>query len=334
MKTVRLLLLLLLPVLCLSACQRQSQNQDPYIAKTSYHFNTVITIQIYDSSDESIIDRCFDLCEKYENLFSRTLESSELYRLNHGEITEVSQETADLIQAGLYYSKLSGGAFDITIAPVSSLWDFSSGNTNPSLPEPEALAEALKKVDYTGVSVEGRKVVFREEGMAIDLGAVAKGYIADRLKDFLLSEGVNSAIINLGGNVLCVGEKPSGQPFHIAVQKPFGEQGENAAYLEITDQSVVSSGVYERYITIDGARYHHLLDPSTGYPYENGLTSVTIISPLSVDGDGLATSCFCLGLEDGMELVETIPDCYGIFITEDGKLHLSDGLEEAIPISY
>ena len=332
MKLIKYLILILLPVLSLSACQRQTD--DSFISKTSYHLNTVVTIQIYDSEDESLIDHCFELCEQYENLFSRTLESSEIYRLNHGEITEVSQETADLIQAGLAYGEQSGGAFDITIAPVTSLWDFSSGNTNPALPDPKALAEAVEKVDYTKVSVSGRQVTFQEEGMAIDLGAIAKGYIADRLKDYLLSEGVNSAIINLGGNILCIGNKPSGEPFNIAVQKPFSDQGEAALYLEIDDLSVVSSGTYERYITVDGKQYHHLLDSSTGYPCENGLTSVTIISPQSVDGDGLSTSCFCLGLEDGMKLIESMPDCYGIFITSDGEIHLSEGLEDHITVSY
>ena len=175
---------------------------------------------------------------------------------------------------------------------------------------------------------DGNIVTFADDDTAIDLGAIAKGYIADRIKDYLTEQGVKSAIINLGGNVVCVGEKTDGKPFKIGLQKPFADRTETVAALDINDLSVVSSGVYERHFIQDGVNYHHILDPHTGYPYENGLTQVTIISKLSVDGDGLSTSCFALGLENGMKLADSLDGVYAVFITEDGELHYSEGAQE------
>ena len=156
---------------------------------------------------------------------------------------------------------------------------------------------------------------------------MAKGYIADKMKDYLLEQGVESAIINLGGNVLCVGGYGE-EPFRIGIQRPYADRSETVGVLEIRDLSAVSSGVYERHFEKDGVNYHHILDPKTGYPYENGLTAVTIVSEKSVDGDGLSTTCFSLGLERGMELVNSLEHVWAMFITDDGELHYSDGMEQ------
>ena len=221
------------------------------------------------------------------------------------------------------YSELSGGAFDITIEPVSSLWDFTSGEK--IVPDAETIAEKQACVGYEDVELKGNKLRFKKEGMGIELGAVAKGYIADKVKEYLVSEGVKSAVIDLGGNVLCVGEKPDGKPFKIGIQKPFADRSETVSAVEIAGTSVVSSGIYERYFEKDGKLYHHILDPATGYPYENGLVSVTVLSEESADGDGLSTACFALGLEKGLELIEQTPDTEAMFITEDGEMHFSKG---------
>ena len=314
-----------------SGCNRKKEDEN-FITRTTYMLNTIITINIYDSTDESLLDGCLDICKKYEELFSRTIETSEIARLNRGEITEVSEDTTELIEKGLFYGELTGGALDISIEPVSSLWDFSSESEHPVLPDSAQLEAALEKVDYQKVQIQDCNVFLAEDGMGIELGAIAKGYIADKIKAYLTEQGVGSATINLGGNMLCVGTKPSGAPFRIGIQKPFADHSQVVGIVDIDDLSVVSSGIYERYITVDGKQYHHILNPSTGYPYDNNLVSVTIISPKSMDGDALSTSCFCLGLEDGMKLVESQPDCYGIFITSDGELHYSQGLEERFKI--
>ena len=313
----------------------QRQQADP-ISATAFKLNTVVTVTVYDSQDQEILDGALALCDEYERIFSRTLPESELYRLNEGQLQEdggnysLSDPLAELTAAGLYYGELSDGAFDISIAPVSSLWDFTSGEG--SVPDSGAIAAALELVNYRDVTLEGNALHFAKEGMQLDLGAVAKGYIADRIKDYLLEQGVESAIIDLGGNILCVGSRPGGDPFRIGLQRPFASHSETVATVEITDKSVVSSGIYERYFEEDGVLYHHILNPETGYPYDNGLVSVTIISDESVDGDGLSTSCFALGLEKGMELINSLPDVQAVFITEDGELHFSEGFEEELTV--
>jgi thiamine biosynthesis lipoprotein len=164
--------------------------------------------------------------------------------------------------------------------------------------------------------------------MQIDLGGIAKGYIADRLKEYLVGEGVTGGIIDLGGNILCIGGKTEQEDFKIGIRQPFADRNETIASVSIRDKSVVSSGVYERYIqTEDGKIYHHILDPRTGYSYENGLLGVTIISDKSVDGDGLSTTVFALGLEDGMKLVESLDGVEAAFVTEDEKVTYSKDFE-------
>ena len=180
---------------------------------------------------------------------------------------------------------------------------------------------------YEKLEVEGNKILFSDDGTTIDLGAIAKGFIADRMKEYLLDQGVKSAIINLGGNVLCVGANGK-NPFRIGIQRPYASHNETVGVVEVEDMSVVSSGVYERHFEKDGINYHHILNPETGYPYENGLTAVTILSRQSVDGDGLSTTCFSLGLEKGMELIDSLDNAWAVFITDDGELHYSEGMEQ------
>ncbi len=299
------------------------------LSRSAFLLNTFVTVTLYDGQAQDVLDGSLDLCRQYEELLSTTIETSDISRINHraaGEDTvEVSARTAELIQMGLDYGERTKGAFDITIEPLSSLWDFSGGKE--IVPEPEAIAEAVERVDYRNVQVEGNHVLLSSPDTAIDLGAIAKGYIADQMKEYLLENGVTSATINLGGNVLCVGSRPDGTPFKIGLQMPFADRNETIAALTIEDCSVVTSGVYERHFEVNGVNYHHLLNPADGYPYENGLLAVTIVSPQSVDGDALSTSCFSLGLEKGMELAESMDGVYGYFITEDYEIHYTSGAE-------
>lgn len=314
---------------------RQQKQSEP-ISMTGFKLNTVVKVTIYDSKDETLLSEVMALCDEYEKIFSRTRPDSELYKLNEGTLPQedgyyiLSEECAALIEKGLYYSKLSGGAFDITIEPVSSLWDFTS--SEKKVPNEQDISEKVKLVGYENVELKGNKIRFKKEGMGIELGAIAKGYIADKMKKFLLSKGVESAIIDLGGNVLCIGERTDGEPFRVGIQKPFAERNETLGTTEVRDRSIVSSGIYERYFEKNGQFYHHILNPQEGYPIDNGLVSVTIISDRSVDGDVLSTTCFSLGLEKGMELISGMQDVHAVFITEDGEPHFSEGFEEEICI--
>ncbi len=313
-------------VLLLMGCERRVEP----LSKSGFMLNTFVTVTLYDEDDPKILSDCLDLCRSYENIFSKTIEGSEVYKLNHrpaGENTvTLSPDVVALISKGLYYSQISDGAFDITVEPLSSLWDFTA--PDPVVPPDAKIQEARKKIDYRNLKLEGNTLTFLSPDTSLDFGAIAKGYIADRMKDFLIEQGVKSAVINLGGNVLCVGKKPDGTPFKIGLQKPYADRNETIEIMNINDMSVVSSGVYERHFVKDGVNYHHILNPGDGYPYENGLVSVTILSELSTDGDALSTTCFSLGLNKGMELLDSTDGVYGVFITEDGEVYYSQGARE------
>ena len=323
------------------------------ISISSIKLNTAIQITIYDSQDKSLLDDCLALCDRYELIFSRTNENSELYKLNHRKDTSdkdpnadeqtipypisgtadtwhISEDLASLLSQGLSITRESDGAFDIAIAPLTSLWDFTA--EDPKVPDDAAIQKALPLCSSDGVTIDGQDITLPSDDIQFDVGAIAKGYIADRMKDLLVKKGVKSAIINLGGNVLCIGSKPDGTPFKIGIQKPFADRNETEAVMDITGKSVVSSGIYERCFKQNGKLYHHILNPKTGYPYDNGLISVTIISDQSVDGDALSTTCFALGLEDGLKFAEK-KGVQAVFITEDYELHYTDGFQDEINVT-
>ena len=301
------------------------------ISRTGFYFDTVINITIYDKSDETLLDSCMKMCSHYDNLLSTTKENSDIWNINHagGKPVKVDPETILLLQKALFYADLTNGRFDPTIGGVSSLWNFS-GNTPGPVPDKKKIAEALEHVSYKNILLDSSAgtVTLSDPLTRLDLGAIAKGYIADQLKKYLKKEGVASAIINLGGNVLLVGNKPDGSDFTVGIQKPFADNSTYIAAVSASDCSLVSSGSYERYFEQDGKMYFHILDSATGYPVETDLVGVTILSDESVDGDGLSTTCFILGLDKGMKLIESIPGTEAAFITKDEHLHYSSGFPQ------
>lgn len=312
----------------LTACQKPAVNLTTPESVNGFKLNTFVQIDSYSGIPKKTLNEALNLCDYYENIFSRTKEDSELSRVNSNQTTDISKELYELISAGLEYAALSNGAFDITIGSVSKLWDFTA--ESPKVPDSGQIAEALTHVDYTSVSVsdngDGTYSISKPDDVILDLGAVAKGYIADKIKDFLEENGVKHAIINLGGNVLCIGKKTNTDNFGIGVRKPFAANNEVLVALSIDDSSVVSSGNYERYFYADdGTFYHHILNPATGYSYDNDLSDVTILSKDSLTGDCLSTTCFCLGLEDGMKLIESLDGIEAVFVTNEGEIHYSSG---------
>ena len=349
---------LVCPMLLFTGCENitdadTSITGNEPISISSIKLNTAVQITIYDSQDKALLDDCLALCDKYELVFSRTNEKSELYKLNHRKDTSdkdpnadgqttpypvsgtadtwhISEDLASLLSQGLSITRESDGAFDIAIAPLTSLWDFTA--EDPKVPDDAAIQKALPLCSSDGVTIDGQDITLPSDDIQFDVGAIAKGYIADRMKDLLVKKGVKSAIINLGGNALCIGSKPDGTPFKVGIQKPFADRNETEAVMDITGKSVVSSGIYERCFKQGGKLYHHILNPQTGYPYDNGLISVTIISDQSVDGDALSTTCFALGLEDGLKFAEK-KGVQAVFITEDYELHYTDGFQDEINVT-
>ena len=304
-----------------SGCTTPPESES--LTMSGMYFDTIVQIEAWGATDD-IMEHCKELCEYYEGLFSATIDTSEVSEINQaeGKPVTVSPETAELISKGVEYGRLSNGRFDVTIAPASSLWNFTD-NTENTIPDPEKLDEAVSHIDYSCIQIEGNTVTLTDPEARIDLGGIAKGYIADRLKEYLISEGIEHALIDLGGNMLTLGGRYDGTAFRIGIQRPFAETGTVMAAVSVRDKSVVSSGDYERYFEKDGVVYHHILDPDTGYPVQNDLDQVTIISDESVDGDALSTTCFTLGLEEGMKLIRSLDGVEAVFVTKDGELHTS-----------
>lgn len=304
-KNVTLPMMLILLLLC--GCNSgETEN-----IETRFLLDTVCTVTA-DCGDD-IINGAFSLCEDLERTLSRTVKDSDVYRLNNTEgFVSVSADTFKTVERALYYSDLSGGKFDITIAPVSALWDFK----NQVVPSRDEIAEALKNVDYHSVEIKDGEIALG--GKQIDLGGIAKGYIADKATEYLKQKGVKKALINFGGNICMIGQ------YNIGIKKPFDNSV--VAAVTVKDKCVVTSGIYERFIEKDGRIYHHILDTKTGYGVENELAAVTVIGNTALDCDALSTVCMLSGTKEGLEIINTTAQTEAVFIDREGNLTLSSGL--------
>ena len=312
-------------LLC-GGCSAEKELQK--LSEVGFYLDTVITLTAY-TEDEQILKDAMEECGRYEQMLSRTIEGSDVWRINHadGEPVEVSEDTAAILRCAAEISRKSAGAFDITIAPASMMWDFTSGKAE--LPDAEALAAAAELVDYSKVQVEGNTVTL-PKGMMIDLGGIAKGYIADRIKEYMKERGIEHAILSFGGNIVAIGKKPDGTDWKVGIQDIDKPTGEYMLVAANKGGSTVTSGIYERGFEIDGVRYHHLLNPKTGWPEQNELASVTILSDSSMEGDALATAAFILGREKGLELIESFPGAEAVFIDRNRQVTYSSGAQEYI----
>lgn len=335
-KFKRSVLILLTAVTFITQAGCAAKEQEP-VVRQSFYFDTVCSIAVYDMegmSEESAakaIDRAFELCSRYESLLSRTREGTDIYRINEagGEPVECDPETVEVIRKGLYYSELSGGLFDITIGKVTDLWDFHA--EEPQVPDAAALEKAVSTVGWEKVVIDGNKVSLTDPATHIDLGGIAKGFIADRVSEALTDSGVTSAIISLGGNVVCIGdktEKGASKPFRVGIEKPYSDRSEIVGVVEAADETVVTSGVYERYFESDGVMYHHILNASTGYPAESDIVGVTLkaVKGRSADCDALATIFLILGEEEAMQLARETDGVEAYFILTDGRTESTDGM--------
>ncbi len=294
---ISLISLLVCSAVCLCAGCTASASETT-AEGSGYYFDTTISLKITAKNADELLQGCMEICEDLENTLSAQLETSELYAVNHrsDNTVEISDDLASCIETALKWSAASEGVYDLTIYPVSSLWDFHA--ENPTVPDADEIAEALEKVDYTNVTLEGNILSFGSTETQIDLGGIAKGYISQKLKAYLSENGCESALINLGGNVSTLGDKEDGSSWVVGIQKPFSERGEILLTINSSDNCVISSGIYERYFEQDGVFYHHIIDPATGYPAETDLNQVTVIGNEDADCDALSTLCLLLGEEN------------------------------------
>ena len=306
------------------------------LSKTEYFMGTVVTVTLYDNQDEKIIDKAFNKVKEIEQLVSINTTNTELDSVNENagiSPIKVSDDTFKIVQKGLEYSKLTNGYFDITIGPIVKLW--SIGLPEAKVPTQTEIDESLKYIGYDDLELnESEQTIFlKKKGMLIDLGGIAKGYTADEISSVLKEEGVTRAIIDLGGNIYALGEKSENIPWKIGVQNPSETRGEIVGSLTLENKSIVTSGIYERYIEENGKKYHHILSSFNGYPYDNEIAGVTIISNTSMDGDALSTSVFAMGVDKGLEFINNQDNVDAIFITKDNKIYLSEGAQEIFKLT-
>lgn len=318
----------------LVGCKKQVASEP--IKRTEIFMGTAIEVSLYDDGSEEILDKVFDRIVEIEDLVSINKSGTEIDELNENagiKSVKLSETSYDIIETGVQYSKLSDGKYDITIGPLVKLW--SIGLPEEKVPNKEEIDETIKKIDYSKVKMnpQTKEVFLSEEGMMIDLGSIAKGYATDEIVKILKEEGVQQAIVNLGGNIYAMGMKNGDTQWKIGIQNPFAERGQIVGSLDVHDKSVVTSGIYERFIEKDGVKYHHILNPKTGYPYETEIVGVSIIADKSIDADSLSTLIFTEGLEDGIKLVEKLDDVDAIFITDEKKVYVTGGIRENFKIT-
>ena len=329
------LLTFLLAALITTASAASPERETPV---TDVHFalGTVCVITLYETVKGFEFEQAFDVIDEIDGRMSVYHGSSEVNAINASAgsaAVRVSDDTFHVISEGLRYGSVSEGRFDITIQPLVELWGI--GTEWQKIPTDVEIDAARSLVDYRAVEIDeaARTVRLEHPGMALDLGAIAKGYAADAVRDYLIERGFSRGILNFGGNVLAFGSKPGGAPWKIGIQDPRQPRGEYLGIIEAGQGAVVSSGVYERYFEADGRRYHHILDTSTGFPVENDLSSVTVVSGDAIIADAYSTIAFAMGSRDGLDLIESVQGIEAVFVTREGMVYTTPGLSESFVLT-
>jgi thiamine biosynthesis lipoprotein len=298
-----------------------------------FAMDTIMELQI--SGHEDALPGAEEIIRSLEKELSVTDKESAIYRLNATGDAEFSEKAADMIKRALRLCNRTEGALDISIYPVLKAWGFTTGNYR--IPEEEEINKLLENVGYESIEVSESKdgaLVRIPEGMDIDLGSVTKGYAGSAVADYFMEDGVTSAIINLGGNVQCIGKKPDGSRWKVAVKSPFQDSSTGMfAVIEAEDEAIITSGGYERYFEENGEIYWHILDPKDGHPARNGLASVTVIGKDGLLCDALSTALFVMGLDGALEFWRASDDFEAVFITEEGEAYVTEGIADSFTLS-
>jgi len=327
-------------IIFLSGCTELGRRGgDEPDTKTEFVLGTVVTVQIYDHASEALFDKIFDRLREIEEKMTINQENSEVLEVNKNagiDFVHVSEDTFHVIQRGKIFSELSRGRFDISIGPLVKLWNI--GTEEARVPSREEIDQKKQLVDYRDVLLNEseKSVMLKKEGMFLDLGGIAKGFAADEIVKIFEENHVESGLINVGGNVFAHGNRLDGADWRIGIRNPSSSSsaGDYIGIISVSDKTVVTSGIYERYFEEDGKRYHHILDPETGYPVENNLVSVTVIGEHSVDADALSTAVFSLGLEEGMKLIQELEDTEAIWITKENQVYVTPGLLDHFELTH
>ncbi len=336
-KSIQFFFIGLLFLLFFVGCQKEEvKTADSIESRSQLLLGTSCKITIYDHPSDEVFSDAFARIEQIEQEMSVNIEDSEISRINRAagiSPVSVSEDTFRVIEKALFIAELSRGAFDPTVGPLVAAWGI--GSDHARIPSQEEIDAILPLIDYRDVVLDADtfSVFLKREGMALDLGGIAKGFAADEVAKVLAKHEVNTAIINLGGNVLTVGTRPDGTGWKIGVQNPESDRGEYLMIVRLVDQALVTSGPYERFFIQDGRRYHHILNTRTGYPVETPFTSVSIISGESFIADALSTACYSLSKEEGLELTASLEGVHVLYIDEEKQVYPSDSFQEELTYS-
>ncbi len=325
--------LLLLAIVVAIGFWRLGDNREA--SQAEFLMGTYMEVKAIGRNAPLAIEKAFARLKNIEERMTQNSMTSEVAGINQKagiEPVTVSADTFYVIQKALHYAELTEGKFDPTIQPVVKLWQI--GSPQARVPAPEEIAAKLQVVNYHAVELDAElnTVWLTQPGMGLDLGGIAKGYAADEVAAILREHGVKKALINLGGNLYALGNSPSGQPWRIGIQDPEDERSQYIAVIEANDRTLVTSGAYERFLKVDDKLYHHILNPATGYPATTDLLSVTIITTNSIDADALSTSVFILGLDDGLALVNRLPDIDAVLINKEHQVFATEGVRDRMTI--
>ena len=324
-----ILALVVLAALFFIFLYNSSSSKNNMAARNSFALGTVIRLKAFGKRGLAAMDEVILMLNDIDDKMSAFKEYSDVAGVNRNagiRPHQVSDETYTVLKKAVEYCKLTEGAFDPTIRPLVNIWN--KGIRQELVPDDGLIKEKLPLVNFKDILFddENKTVMLKNKGQEIDLGSIAKGYAADRARDIFIRHKLKSALIDLGGNIYTLGGKPDDTAWNVGIQNPFKPRGEYLGILKVKNKSVVTSGNYEKYFTSDGRRYHHIIDPRTGYPSKSRIISATIISDNSLDGDGLSTGIYILGAEKSIELIETLDNIDAILVTEDRKVHLTSGI--------
>lgn len=325
-KNLSIMAILVMLASFFTGCNKQMEP----VEKTEYMLGTICTIKVYDGNKDEALTKAFNRIKNIEDKMSVNKEGTELDAVGDSagkNPIKVSDDTFYVLTKGKHYSEQAVGAFDITIGPLVKLWGI--GTDKARVPSKDEIDTKKSLINYKDLILDekGKTAFLKMPGMSLDLGGIAKGYAADEATRILKENGVKHGIVNLGGNVLAINDNPDGHPWKIGVQNPLEPRGEVMGTVEVTNKTVVTSGIYERYLEQNGKKYHHILNPFTGYPMDNSLASVTIITNTSIDADAMTKSIFYKGIEKGPEYVKSLKGIEAIFVTKNKEVYITDGLK-------
>lgn len=296
--------------------------------KTFLALGTINTITAFGTNGEEAINTAYKRVVEIDNRMSAFKENSDIMKINNSagiKEQRINDDTFKVLKRALEFSKMSKGAFDVTIRPLTALWKI--GIKENFVPNENEINKKLKLVNYEDLILNNKEksAYLKNKGQAVDLGGIAKGYAADEVKRILLQYEIENALINLGGNILTIGYNLSGAPWQIGIQNPFDARGQYVGTVTVTNKTIVTSGSNEQFFIKDGVRYHHIINPHTGYQSTNGLLSVTVLCESSIDADAVTTAIFVQNIDESIALLKNI-GAEAIFIMENKNIFITEGL--------